>query len=263
MSRIESIDDPRVAPYWAMKERTARGESIFVAEGMLLAERLLESRFETVSVFASDAFLPQVAPLVAPQTPLYVASEAMLQQIVGFPFHRGVLALGRRGEPLDVEDLVGHSKADSPVRLIVCPHVNQSENLGLIFRTAAAFGIDGVLLGPASADPFSRRCLRLSMGGVLKVPLAVSANLPYDLARLRDRWNIELVATVLDGKAEPLDSFAWKPQTALLLGNEFEGLPVDCLQQCGRRVTIPMQPGTDSLNVGVAAGIFIYHWKAG
>jgi len=261
LNRIESIDDPRVAPYRAMKERTARGESIFVAEGVLLAERLLQSRFETESVFASDSFAAKIAPLVADRTPLYVASEAMLQQIVGFPFHRGVLALGRRGRPPVVEELIGGAEAESSLSLIVCPHVNQSENLGLIFRTAAAFGIDGVLLGAATADPFSRRCLRLSMGGVLTTPFAVSADLPHDLRRLRDQWGVDLVATVLDDRAEPLGDFAWKPRTALLLGNEFEGLPADCLQCCDRRVTIPMRPGTDSLNVGVAAGIFIYQWR--
>lgn len=261
MHRIDSNDDPRLAPYRDMKARTARGESLFVAEGLLLLERLLKSRFEVESVLVAEPLVSQVAPLIRPKTPIYVASESMLQQIVGFPFHRGVLAAGRRGEPPSLEDLLGGG-CNSQRSLIVCPHVNQSENLGLIFRTAAAFEIDAVLLGPQASDPFSRRCLRLSMGGVLRVPFVVLADLPGDLERLKTLWNFELVATVLDESAERLCDARWHPRTALLLGNEFEGLPPEYLRLCDRRLTIPMPPGTDSLNVGVAAGIFVYKWKA-
>ncbi len=245
-----------------MKERTARGESIFVAEGLLLTERLLNSRFETVSVFASDCLVSQVEPLVPPEVPFYTASEQLLQQIVGFPFHRGVLALGRRGVPLSLDELLGSIGTGPEIGLLVCPHVNQSENLGLIFRTAAALGIDGIVLGTASADPFSRRCLRLSMGGSLRVPFVVASDPKHELEHLKNEWGFELVATVLDQQAERLRGASWHPRTALLLGNEFEGLPAELLALCDRRRTIPMQPGTDSLNVGVAAGIFVYEWKA-
>ncbi|NUQ62286.1 MAG: RNA methyltransferase [Pirellulales bacterium] len=250
-----------MAPYRDLKERTARGESIFVTEGLLLTQRLLTSRFEAESVFVSEPFSADVERLAGPDVPVYVASEKVLQEIVGFPFHRGVLAVGRRGNPLLLDDLLWSVGVQSPLGLIVCPHVNQAENLGLIFRTAAAFGMDGVLLGPQSTDPFSRRCLRLSMGGSLRVPFVVSADLLRDLVRLKDRWKVELVATVVDARAEPLSHARWQSRTALLVGNEFEGLPSQHLAVCDRRLTIPMQPGTDSLNVGVAAGIFLYEWK--
>jgi tRNA G18 (ribose-2'-O)-methylase SpoU len=262
LERIDSIDDPRVAPYRHMKERTARGESVFVTEGLLLTERLLKSPFETESVFVAESFLGQIERLVGPGVPLYVAPENVLQEVVGFPFHRGVLAVGRRGKPPVLEDLLRGTDIGAERSLIVCPHTNQSENLGLIFRTAAAFGIDGVLLGPQSSDPFSRRCLRLSMGGVLRVPFAALEDLPSELKRLKHRWGFQLVATVLDDTAERVCDVRWHPRTALVLGNEFEGIPPQYLALCDRRVTIPMQPGTDSLNVGVAAGIFVYKWKA-
>jgi tRNA G18 (ribose-2'-O)-methylase SpoU len=259
LQRIDSAGDPRVARYCSMKKRTAGGESIFVTEGLLLTKRLLQSRFEVDSLFVSEAFVEQVAPLVRPETPLYVASKQVLQQVVGFPFHRGVLGAGRRGIPLSVDDLLRGIDRRPRTNLIVCPHINQSENLGLIFRSAAAFGVDGILLGPRACDPLSRRCLRLSMGGALRVPFAVLADLPAELQRLKASYGFELVATVLeDDTAEPLCATHWRPRTALLFGNEFEGLSSEYLDLCDRRLTIAMQPGTDSLNVGVAAGIFVY-----
>lgn len=261
MERIHSIHDPRVAVYRDMKERTLRGENIFVTEGLLLTERLLASRFQTESLLVSERWVWQVQPLVPAEVPMYVAPDYLIQEMVGFPFHRGVLAAGRRGKDLTLEGLLGSADRDSPVSLIVCPHITQAENLGLVFRTAAAFGIDGVVLGPQACDPFSRRSLRLSMGGVLRVPFIRSEDLVIDLDRLGKQWGFDRVATVLDSHAQRLDGASWKPRTALVFGNEFEGLSPQWLAVCDRSVTIPMQPGTDSLNLGVAAGIFVYELK--
>lgn len=263
MDPISSLDDPRLAPYRNMKERTLRGENLFVTEGLLLAERLLASRFRTASLLVTERMASQVEPLVPPEVPLYVAPDALIAELVGFPFHRGVLAAGDRGEPLALDALLKGAEGRAEWSLVVCPQVTQAENLGLLFRTAAAFGIDGLLLGPQCCDPFARRALRLSMGGVLRVPFVKSTDLAADLARLQHEWGFQCVATVLDSDAERLTEARWAPRTALLFGNEFEGLSPDWLARCDRRLTIPMQPGTDSLNLGVAAGIFIYAWKQG
>jgi tRNA G18 (ribose-2'-O)-methylase SpoU len=131
----------------------------------------------------------------------------------------------------------------------------------MVFRTAAAFGVDGVLLGQRSCDPFSRRSLRLSMGGALQLPFVKSRDILGDLGRLKTHGGVTLVAAVADQQAEPLPQFSWPTRTALLLGSEFEGLDADSLALCDRRVTIPMRPGTDSLNLGVAAGIFVYQMQ--
>jgi len=157
--------------------------------------------------------------------------------------------------------VLGPADARPERSLIVCPQITQAENLGLVFRTAAGFGVDGILLGQQCCDPFSRRCLRLSMGGVLAVPFVRSEDLLLDLNRLKHQWGFDRVATVLDPRAERLPDAAWGPRTALVFGNEFEGLSGEWLAACDRRVTIPMQPGTDSLNLGVAAGIFVYELK--
>ncbi len=258
MCRIESIDDPRIAAYRNLRDRTLRGEGIFVAEGTLLVHRLLASTFAAESVLAAEQYADEFAPAVSTGVPLYLASEALLRQIVGFDFHRGALAAGRRRPLPSVCELVEALPAHRGANLVVLPEVTKPENLGLIVRSAAALGVGGVVLGERCCDPLSRRTLRLSMGAVLQVPMAGSVDLAADMVLLRQRFGFERFAAVLDAAAEPLAAVRWPKRTALLFGNEFDGLSDTWLARCDRRVTIPMQPGVDSLNLGVAAGIFLY-----
>jgi tRNA G18 (ribose-2'-O)-methylase SpoU len=133
----------------------------------------------------------------------------------------------------------------------------------MVFRTAAAFGVDAVLLGPKSCDPLCRRALRVSMGGVLRVPFFRSTDLAADLKLLKQRWSVALAGTVLADEAELLPQVDWPDRVGLMLGNEFDGLEDQWLAFCDHRATIPMSPGTDSLNLGVAAGIFVYERMRG
>lgn len=286
MQRICSLDDPRVAPYRSLRDRTLRGESLFVAEGRLLVLRLLQSDYRAESVFVADPWADEFRPLVPDHVPMYVAAESLLLQVVGFKFHRGVLAVGRRPAPVPLDALLAAierpentagpvaeaereraaaaERSDTPrptrsaLRLVICPEVTKPENLGLVFRAAAAFGVHDVLLGERCCDPLSRRSLRVSMGAVLGMPRARSADLLADLRQLRDRWGVTLLAAVLDPQAERLAESSWPPRAAVLLGNETDGLRQQYLALCDRRLTIPMHPGTDSLNLGVAAGVFLY-----
>jgi tRNA G18 (ribose-2'-O)-methylase SpoU len=261
METIASLDDPRVAAYRNLRDRTLRGESVFVAEGYVLARRLLESRFEAESILVDEEYAGEFDRLAAGRMPVYAAPKTLLLGIVGFPFHRGALAVGRRPSPRSLEDILALRPAgpsSDRLRLVVLPEVTKPENLGLAFRAAAAFGIDAVVLGPRSCDPFSRRALRVSMGAVLTVPFVRSADLASDLSSLKCRWGVELTAAVLDEEAPSLSDASWPPRAAVVLGNEFDGLPAEWLSLCDRRLTIPMRPDTDSLNLGVAAGIFLY-----
>lgn len=258
MESIASLDDPRIAPYCNLRERTLRGEAVFIAEGRLVVDRLLASPYPTESVLATPEMAELYADRLPESVPLYVAADHLLRMIAGFPFHRGVLALGRRLPPRTLETLMEGAGREEPVHLLVGPELNQPENLGLIFRTAGGLGMNGVILGPQSCDPLSRRTLRVSMGGVLYVPWFQSADLDADLCALRRRWGVELVASVLDERATPLPAFPWPRRCGLMLGNEYQGLTPPWLAQADHLVTIPMCAGTDSLNVGVAAGILMY-----
>ncbi len=260
--RIDSLDDPRVVAYRNLRDRTLRGERMFVAEGTLLVMRLLASRFAADSLLVAEPRAAEFLPLVPADVPIYVAAESLLQAIIGFHLHQGVLAAGRRHPEIALEAMLG-PPSDRPLGIIVCPRITKPENMGLIFRVAAGLGADGLVLGPQCCDPFSRRCLRVSMGAVLRAPYRKSADLAADLAALRDRWGIEMLAAVLDDRAVPLPRLAWPRRAAVLLGNEFDGLGEPWLEFCTQRVTIPMAHQTDSLNLGVAAGIFVHEMMRG
>ncbi|MGD0898351.1 MAG: RNA methyltransferase, partial [Thermoguttaceae bacterium] len=263
-------------------DRTLRGESIFVTEGRLLCRRLLASRFEAESVFVSEEYAEEFSRIVPEGVPLLVAPEPLLLAVVGFKFHRGALAAGRRGPKLGLDEMLARALRkgtvpfsacpfgqadenwdsppviDAPLRLVVCPEITKPENMGLIFRTAAGLGLCGVLLGERSCDPFSRRCLRVSMGAVLDMPFVKSTDLSADLGRLADSWGVDLLAAVLDPAAETLRDIRWPRRAGVVFGNESEGLRQEWLALCPRRVTIPMHRSTDSLNLGVAAAIVMY-----
>lgn len=259
MEWIHSLEDPRIAGYRNLPDRTLRGESIFIAEGKLVALRLLESAYGVESVLTTPEHAEQMVERVGERAPIFVAPEALIHQIVGYPFHRGVLALGRRPPQTPTwSGLMEQFALDKPLRLVVLPEIHQAENLGLIFRSAAAFGMDVVLLGPKTVDPLSRRSIRLSMGGVLHIPWARSEHFLEDLRELGLRWQVVRVAAVVDASALPLHQFSWPERAAVLLGHEFEGLPASIQRLCDVRLTIPMHSPMDSLNVGVAAGIFLY-----
>jgi len=255
---IPSLDDPRVAPYRNLKDRDlARDGDRFIAESEQLVRRLLASKIQTESVLVAEKRLPDLAPVLPQEIPVYVAPASVVNQIVGFKFHSGVMAVGIRPISPTIDD---NLKGKPRATLVVCPEVEKTDNLGSLIRIAAAFGADAMVLGERSCDPFFRQSVRVSMGTVFHLPIVRSDDLKRDLRRLRDEFNVELIATVLDEGAEPLDRAGRAAKTALILGNEAQGLPADVVALCDRRVTIPMKLGTDSLNVAVAAGVFLYHF---
>ena len=256
---IASLDDPRVALYRNLKDRELdRGGRWFIAEGEHLVRRLLASDFPVESVFLAERRAAEVAPLVPPDVPVYVAPQAVLEAVLGFRFHTGVLACGRR-KPLETIDAVVPKDRDR-LTLVVCPDLHQVENIGSIVRISAAFGADAIVLGERCHDPYWRQSVRVSMGAIFKLPMARSDNLLRDMRRLREEWGVQLAATVLDPDAEPLADATRPPKFGLLFGGEAQGLEPADVAACDRKVTIPMKRGTDSLNVAVAAGIFLYHF---
>ena len=256
---ISSLDDPRLAPFRALKKSNfTRWSGRFIAEGEKLVRRLLASPFPVESVLAGQRFADAIAPLVPPEVPLLVVDDWVVPELVGFSFHRGLLACGRRLPERSVADFA--DRLSSPATLVICPEIQDPENLGGVLRTSCALGVDAVVLGSNSADPFSRRVLRVSMGTALQVPILQSLNLAGDLAWLRDCGGFQLVATVLDETADRLELAARAPRLGLLFGNEAHGLDQRCLVFCDNKVTIPMRRGTDSLNVAVACAVVLHHF---
>lgn len=274
---IDDLDDPRVAVFRDVKaQNSRRNGELFVVEGRRTVERLLASRFATEAVLLSERKQREWLPLLPPDLAVYVLPQSLAAELVGFNFHVGVMAAGRRQPSPTLDEWLAawprrgdssgsmphvDSSPDRPLTIVVCPSCDNPENLGAILRITAALGGDGVLLGDRCCDPFSRRVVRVSMGAALQLPICESQDLLRDLRRLRVEWGVELLATALAAEAIPLEACQRGPRIALLLGNEAEGLSAEYLAAADRCLTIPMAPQTDSLNVAVAAGIFLYHLR--
>lgn len=256
---LDSLDDPRLDPYRGLKERElARTGRRFIAEGPHLVRRLLDSDFPAESVLLSDRRAEEFAARVSVDIPVYILPDPLIHQVIGYRFHSGVIACGRRKPPVPLAGLI--PPAPAPVMVVVCPEIANTENLGTLIRTSAAFGATAMILGPRSCDPFFRQSIRVSMGTVFRLPIHQSADLGFDLNQLRRRHEVRLFAAVLDENAAPLSAFKPPGRSALLFGNEAQGLDIQWIKQCDRSLTIPMGLGTDSLNVSVAAAIFLYHF---
>jgi len=256
---IESIADPRIAVYRDLsRSNLSRHSGCFIVEGKLLVERLLASEYPILSLLTAARQADQWRDRLPGEVPIFTAPAPMISEIVGFRFHRGLLACGQRMPTASLAQL-----APSPTHratVVICSQVLDPTNLGSIVRNGAAFGVDGIILGPQCADPFSRRVIRVSMGTVFKIPIRESHDWLVDAADLRTRFGFEIAATVLDEKAERLMQAGRGQRLALVFGTEGEGLAPREQQACDRRVTLPMSHNTDSLNVATACGIFLYHF---
>ncbi len=258
--------DPLVADYVGLSDADARRRGdggIFVAEGALVIEQLVRSRYRVRSFLVTDKGLRAVESLVAGvDAPVYLATQAVMEAIAGFHFHRGALAAADRGAGLDPTEVVAGAE-----RLLLVEGVSDNENLGGLFRNAAAFGVDGVLLDPTTADPLYRRSVRVSSGHVLRIPFARLAATDWPTAAIADLQarGFEVLALTPSPLADDLRSLSPTPgqRRALLVGTEGPGLSAAALAAADRRIRITMSPGVDSLNVATAAAVALHHLAAG
>ena len=257
---VTAADDDRLlADYRALSDperrrAVERRGDFFVVEGELALEALLDSPYRIRSVLAVACRAERVRALVGDRAPVLVRSDDEVEAIAGFPFHRGVLASAyRRALPA-----VAHVLAGAEL-VAVAEGLTDHENVGALFRNAAALGVDAVLLDPTTADPLYRRSVRVSLGHVLRVPWTRVPNWPSGLAELRHE-GFELLGLTPAPGAEPIHAVALdvadrRPRIAVLLGAEGPGLSDAALATCDRRVRIPIAPGVDSLNVATAAAV--------
>jgi tRNA G18 (ribose-2'-O)-methylase SpoU len=255
---ITDLDDPRIAIYRALKATNlTRGLGQFVVEGEKLVERLLASRFRVVSILATDRYVARIDERVPADLPVYVVSFEQIHAVVGFPFHRGVLACAERIAWPTAAEILGQTK--DRCTMVVCPRLGNPENLGAITRIGDVFGIDAILAGPSCPDPLSRRVLRVSMGSALRLPVIVADQLEETAGQLAAAFDVEFWAAVADPLADSFEQVSRPDRLALVLGDEDQGVDAAWLARCRRSITIPMRPGASSLNVSVAAGILLYH----
>jgi tRNA G18 (ribose-2'-O)-methylase SpoU len=253
--------DPRVDNFRDLNSIDRRpdlptGKGLVIAEGVLVVQRMLASRFVPLAFLGTERRLAELAgDLPGVGAPYYRASAEVMAEVVGFHLNRGVLAAARRAPEPTVTDVL-----DGARTIAVLEGVNDHENLGSIFRNAAGLGVDAVVFGAGCADPLYRRAVRVSMGHALLVPYAPATQWPADLDTLRQN-GFRLLAMTPHADAQPLPeamAALRDHRVAVLVGAEGPGLTETAMRASDVRARIPMARGTDSLNVATAAALAFY-----
>ena len=272
---ISDTNHPHLAPYQQVRDRDALGPDgrpgLFIGESAVVIGAMLRAGVDVLSILTSDRHTERAVSMVdearpfrnnMPDPEVLLVADDVLDATVGFNIHRGFLAVGRRPAQHTVRQVVPAHGQDA--LLLVVEEINNIDNIGQLFRNAAAFGCSAVILSPGCHDPLYRKSLRVSCGCVLRVPYARSDAWNADLRYIRDDQGFTLLGATGGGErtlrevAEELTRPSTQPRRiAVVMGAEFTGLCDDTLAACTARVKIPMAIGVDSLNVGVAAGVFL------
>ena len=262
---VEDPDDPRLRDYTGLTDVELRrkrepAEGLFIAEGEKVIRRARQAGYQMRSMLLSAKWVDTMRDVIDEvPAPVYAVSPELAEQVTGYHVHRGALASMQRRPLPGAAELLADAR-----RVVVMEAVNDHTNIGAVFRSAAALGMDAVLLSPDCADPLYRRSVKVSMGAVFSVPYARLEQWPRDLEAVRER-GFRLLALTPDAKAEDIDAVAphRMERVALMLGAEGEGLSTRALVAADQWVRIPMAHGVDSLNVGAAAAVAFYAVTAG
>jgi tRNA G18 (ribose-2'-O)-methylase SpoU len=266
LSAIDSLDDPRVADYRHVREADLVGRrGAFIAEGeVVVAVLARQRRFAIRSVLLGHNRLDKLRPLLLEMdegVPIYVTDGGLMDQLVGFKIHRGVLAIGERASLTGPVDLLAELRNDRSL-VVALEALTNHDNVGGIFRNANAFGADAVLLDGRCCDPLYRKAIRVSAGCALRVPFARFDSTQALVAGLQ-QVGYTVLALSPRPNAVPLSAFGRQrpvpPRTALLLGTEGPGLSASALDLADQVVRIDIEAGVDSLNVATTSGIAL-HW---
>lgn len=246
-----------IEPYFGLTERGLRRDGIFVAESPNVIERALDAGVSPLSFLCERKHIGGDARRLLeryPEVPVFTGQRELLREITGYELTRGVLCAMKRPKPIESEALIKEAK-----RLCVVYEVCDSTNIGTIFRTATALGFDAVILSKGSCDPLTRRTIRVSMGAVFQIKWAFSEDIVTELKRA----SFEMVSTALKSESISLSDFRVEKggRYAVIFGGEGYGLPDEVIAKCDFTVTIPMHGGVDSLNVGAAAAITLWHFR--
>ncbi|GAA2437514.1 RNA methyltransferase [Streptomyces macrosporus] len=257
---VEDPGDPRLADYTdltdvQLRRRREPAEGLFIAEGEKVVRRALGAGYAMRSMLLTPKWVETMRDVIEEvSAPVYTVAPEVAERVTGYHVHRGALASMHR-KPLPAPaDLLADAR-----RVVVLEAVNDHTNIGALFRSAAALGMDAVLLSPDCADPLYRRSVKVSMGAVLQVPWTRLEAWPGDIAALREAGYVT-AALALDEESIDLAELVARrpPRLALILGSEGKGLRPSTIAAADVSVRIPMSAGVDSLNVAAAAAVAFY-----
>ncbi len=251
---VTDPNDPRLQPFRALKDVGCRANGLFIAESELVIERIIESGWALHLLLLTPERLPRIQAVIPDHVSTYIADQALVDNVIGFPLHRGAVGLVKRPNPVNLDALLAASK-----NLLVLEGVIDPANVGAIFRHADAFGVDGVILSRSAGDPLFRKSVRSSMGSVLRVPFCQVPDSCDLMAELRNAGFLT-VASTPNPEAESVRTFSpdANSRVALFVGSETNGLDHATLARCHVRIRIPMARDVDSLNAATASAIVLY-----
>lgn len=258
MSRVvpvTSFDLPALQPYRTLRrQQEHKVQGIFVAEGEKVVRRLLASELTVVSILVTPTWHQELfSDGTTPPCDVYVAEESLLNTIVGFRLHQGIMAVGSLPEEKSLSEVL--SSLHSPLLIVALDGLANAENVGVIVRNCGGFGVQAILVGGTSASPYLRRAVRNSMGAVFRIPVVHVLDLASTLLTMKNR--LRIIATS-PHESTTIHLAHFTDDICIVLGNEDTGIAPEILQLSDERVAIPMLNETDSLNVASASAVCLY-----
>ena len=262
ISVVTSLDDPRVDQYRSVRDADLRGRRhLCMVESEMVVRRLLASSWRIHSLFLSPQKYERLAPHIHdPAIQVFVADVSVMSTITGFHIHRGTLALVHRpsAESLKVEQLINTLQSKQDISILFAEGITNVDNMGALFRNAAAFGVDAVVLDYACCDPLYRKAIRVSMGHALSIPWAVTDNWIDDVRMLKTELGIKLIGCETGEVAKPMWEVTPTKKFGLIMGEEKSGLSANTISICDEIAEIPMSVNVPSVNVAVASAVGLY-----
>ena len=264
---IKDFDNADLRPYLTLRRsEEQRKKGIFIAEGGKVVLRLLNSSLKIHTMLITQEWYDLIINIdnrISPASyddrlndcKIFITSKAMMEKIVGYRLHQGIMAVASIPEEPKLEEFMSGKKSDSII--VALDNLVNSENVGVIVRNCAAFGVDLILSGETSSSPYLRRAVRNSMGAVFHMPVIHTESLSDSLNLLRNKFKTRIIAT------DPRDNSSifnkdLRGNICIVFGNEDSGISEQILNICDERISIPMMKNTDSLNVASASSVFLY-----
>lgn len=258
---VNSLDLPELQPYRTLRRPLEHiQQGIFVAEGEKVVRRLLASNLSIISLLMTPEWLDALSTdsqLTTHHSPItvYLADHKLVETIVGYNLHQGIMAVARVPENPTLESLM--NTIPSPFLLVALDGLVNSENIGVIVRNCAAFGVQGIIVGETSSSPYLRRAVRNSMGTVFKIPVVHVLHLAETLTTLQQKYSTTVIAAHPHEQSS-IHQTDLSQNTCIVFGHEGLGISKEILDVCSKHVAIPMENETDSLNVSSASAVFLY-----
>jgi tRNA G18 (ribose-2'-O)-methylase SpoU len=257
---VASIEHPHLEPYRTLKRPLEhQKEGIFVAEGEKVVRRLLSSSLRILSIMLTPEWFALYRSLLEARSEtisVHIAKKELMETIVGFQLHKGIMAVAKVPERTTLESIVRNVKR--PLFFVAADGIMNSENLGVIVRNCASFDVSALLIGETSCDPYLRRAVRNSMGNIFSLPVVYLSDIAEELRHVHSEYGVTIIAAHPRESSGSIDSIDFTGNCCIVLGSEGHGISERALAACDMEATIPMTMGVDSLNVASASAVIMY-----